>query len=75
MPGVKGLTAAMLGGIGSVPGAVLGGLLLGVVEAIAPSLLGMSAQIKDLLVFGILVLVLLFRPGGVFGENMAEKGV
>ncbi len=73
LPGVKGLTAAMLGGIGSVPGAVLGGLLLGIVEAIVPSVLGMSAQLKDVLVFGILVLVLLFRPGGFFREITAEK--
>jgi len=72
-PGIKGLTAAALGGLGNVPGAMFGGLLLGIIEAVAPSLLGLSAQLKDVIIFGILVLVLLFRPGGVLGENIAEK--
>lgn len=72
-PGIKGLTAAALGGLGNVPGAMLGGLLLGIVESVAPSLLGLSAQLKDVIIFGILVLVLLFRPGGVLGESVAEK--
>ena len=78
-PGVKAFTAAVLGGIGSVPGALLGGLLLGVFESIGPNLvldgLGIPAanQLKDAIAFTMLVLVLIFRPQGILGEKLAEK--
>lgn len=78
-PGIKAFTAAVLGGIGSVPGALLGGLLLGVVESIGPNLvldgLGIPAanQLKDVIAFTMLVLVLIFRPQGILGEKLAEK--
>lgn len=78
-PGIKAFTAAVLGGIGSVPGAMLGGLLLGVFEAIGPNLvldgLGVPGanQLKDAIAFTMLVLVLIFRPQGIMGEKLAEK--
>ena len=78
-PGIKAFTAAVLGGIGSVPGAVLGGLFLGVIESVGPALilggLGIPAtnQLKDMLAFAMLVLVLIFRPQGILGEKLADK--
>lgn len=79
VPGIKAFTAAVLGGIGSIPGAALGGLLLGVIEAVGPPLflegLGIPGahQLKDVSAFLILVLVLIFRPQGLIGERLAEK--
>lgn len=78
-PGLKAFTAAVLGGIGNVPGAMLGGLFLGVVESIGPGLflegLGIPAayQLKDAIAFTLLVLVLIFRPTGILGERVSEK--
>lgn len=78
-PGLKAFTAAVLGGIGSVRGAFIGGLLLGVIESIFPNLilegLGIPAanQLKDAFGFTMLVLILIFRPQGIFGEKLAEK--
>jgi len=78
-PGLKAFTAAVLGGIGSIPGAMLGGLFLGVFESVGPNLflegLGIPAayQLKDVIAFTMLVLVLMFRPQGIMGEKLAEK--
>lgn len=78
-PGVKAFTAAVLGGIGSVPGAMLGGLFLGLVESLGPNLvlegLGIPGanQLKDAIAFTMLVLVLIFRPQGILGERLSEK--
>lgn len=78
-PGIKAFTAAVLGGIGNVPGAMVGGLFLGVIESVGPSLfldgLGIPApyQLKDAIAFIMLVLVLIFRPTGILGEKLAEK--
>jgi branched-chain amino acid transport system permease protein len=78
-PGIKAFTAAVLGGIGSITGAALGGLILGILEAVFPFLLlnGIHApspnQLNDVIAFSILVLVLLFRPGGILGTGEAEK--
>ncbi|MGD9093939.1 MAG: branched-chain amino acid ABC transporter permease [Anaerolineales bacterium] len=78
-PGIKAFTAAVLGGIGSIPGAAIGGLVLGLVESIGPSLflegLGIPAphQLKDVIAFVMLVLVLIFRPQGILGERLTEK--
>jgi branched-chain amino acid transport system permease protein len=80
IPGIKAFTAAVLGGIGSVTGAAVGGLILGVVESVAPVLLlaGFHVpapnQLRDVVAFSILVLVLIFRPGGIFGSGEPERG-
>ena len=78
-PGLKAFTAAVLGGIGSIPGAAVGGLFLGLIESLGPSLflqgLGIPAphQLKDVIAFVMLVLVLIFRPQGILGERLTEK--
>ena len=78
-PGIKAFGAAVLGGIGSVPGAMLGGLFLGVVESVGPALfldgIGIPApyQLRDLIAFTLLIMVLIFRPYGIMGERMAKK--
>jgi branched-chain amino acid transport system permease protein len=78
IPGLKAFTAAVLGGIGSVPGAMVGGLFLGLIEAVGPNLFlsgfGVPAanQLKDVVAFTLLVLVLLFRPSGILGERGAR---
>lgn len=72
-PGIKAFTAAVLGGIGNIPGAMMGGLLLGMIESIAPSLLGIPSQLEDVIAFGILILILIFRPTGILGEVLSEK--
>ncbi|WP_028321170.1 branched-chain amino acid ABC transporter permease [Desulfatiglans anilini] len=71
IPGIKAFTAAVLGGIGNVPGAMLGGLFLGLAEAFG--VLFMPAQYKDVIAFALLVLVLIFRPRGILGEVVSEK--
>jgi branched-chain amino acid transport system permease protein len=73
IPGIKAFTAAVLGGIGNVPGAMLGGFFLGLAESIFPTLLGLDAQLKDVIAFGLLVLVLIFRPTGILGEVLSKK--
>ena len=71
MPGLKAFVAAVLGGIGSLPGAVVGGLILGVIEALVSGFL--SSTFRDAAAFAILILVLLFRPSGIFGRDAQEK--
>jgi branched-chain amino acid transport system permease protein len=73
IPGLKAFTAAVLGGIGNVTGAMLGALLLGLLEAFGPSALGMPTEYKDVIAFSVLVLVLIFRPTGLVGEVLSEK--
>jgi branched-chain amino acid transport system permease protein len=73
IPGLKAFTAAVMGGIGNIPGAMLGGLSLGLLEAVGPAVLGIPFQLKDVVAFTILVLVLIFRPTGLLGEVLAEK--
>ena len=79
IPGIKAFTAAVLGGIGSVPGAALGGLFLGLFESLGPRLvlqgLGIPStyQLKDVIAFVMLVLVLIVRPQGIIGERLAEQ--
>lgn len=72
-PGIKAFTAAVLGGIGNIPGAMAGGLLLGLLESVSPALLGIQTQLQDVVAFGVLVLILIFRPTGIFGEVLAKK--
>ena len=71
MPGLKAFVAAVLGGIGILPGAVVGGLILGVVEALVSGFV--SSTFRDAAAFAILILVLLFKPTGIFGKNTKEK--
>jgi branched-chain amino acid transport system permease protein len=71
IPGIKAFTAAVLGGIGNVPGAMLGGYFLGLAEAFG--VLFMPAEYKDVIAFGLLVLVLIFRPRGILGEVVSER--
>jgi branched-chain amino acid transport system permease protein len=79
IPGIKAFTAAVLGGIGNIPGAMLGGLFLGIFESVGPILildgLGIPApyQLKDVIAFTMLVMVLIFRPSGILGERLATK--
>lgn len=71
LPGIKAFVAAVLGGIGSVPGAMLGGVLLGLIESISKAYI--STELSDAIVFGVLVLVLLVKPSGLLGKNRIEK--
>ncbi|MCC7209033.1 MAG: branched-chain amino acid ABC transporter permease [Anaerolineae bacterium] len=75
LPGIKAFTAAVLGGIGNIPGAMLGGLFLGLVEALGPFALGIAVDYQNVIAFTMLILVLIFRPKGLLGEVLAEKKV
>ncbi len=71
MPGIKAFTAAVLGGIGSIPGAMLGGVLLGVIEIFSKAYI--STQFSDAIVFAVLIIVLLIKPAGLLGKKINEK--
>jgi branched-chain amino acid transport system permease protein len=71
MPGLKAFVAAVLGGIGLIPGAMLGGFIIGMVETVSKAYL--SSQWSDAIVFGILILVLIVKPTGILGKNEREK--
>jgi branched-chain amino acid transport system permease protein len=79
IPGLKAFTAAVLGGIGNIPGAMMGGLVLGLLEAFAASYLSLltggafGAEYKDIFAFSILILILIFRPKGLLGEVVRER--
>jgi branched-chain amino acid transport system permease protein len=79
IPGLKAFTAAVLGGIGNIPGAMMGGLVLGLLEAFAASYLSLltggafGAEYKDIFAFAILILILIFRPKGLLGEIVRER--
>lgn len=73
LPGAKAFTAAVLGGIGNIQGAVLGGLILGFLEVLASGYLPNGAQWRDVIAFSVLIVVLLARPSGLLGEKIAEK--
>lgn len=72
-PGIKAFTAAVLGGIGSIPGAMLGGFILGLAEALGPTLLDLPSQYKDVIAFTLLVLVLIFRPQGILNSELGNE--
>ncbi len=71
MPGIKAFTAAVFGGIGSIPGAFLGGILLGIIESFAKAYI--STQLANSIVFAVLIVVLLVRPAGLLGKYVPEK--
>ena len=71
MPGIRAFTAAVFGGIGSIPGAMLGGILLGIIETLAKAFI--SSQFSDAIVFAVLILVLLVKPSGLLGKYIPEK--
>jgi branched-chain amino acid transport system permease protein len=79
IPGLKAFTAAVLGGIGNIPGAMVGGLVLGLLEAFAASYLSLltggafGAEYKDIFAFSVLILILIFRPKGLLGEVVRER--
>ncbi|OGL08677.1 MAG: ABC transporter permease, partial [Candidatus Rokubacteria bacterium RIFCSPLOWO2_02_FULL_72_37] len=79
IPGLKAFTAAVLGGIGNIPGAMIGGVVLGVLEAFAASYLSLltggafGAEYKDIFAFSVLILILIFRPKGLLGEIVRER--
>ena len=78
-PGLKAFTAAVLGGIGNIPGALLGGMFLGLIESVGPTLfldgleIPSPTQLKDVIAFTLLVLVLIFRPSGILGERVSRR--
>ena len=71
MPGIKAFTAAVFGGIGSIPGAFIGGLLLGIIEIFAKAYI--STQLSDAIVFGVLIVILLIKPTGLLGKKINVK--
>ena len=71
MPGIKAFTAAVFGGIGSIPGALLGGVLLGIIESLAKAYI--STQLANSIVFAVLIITLLVRPAGLLGKYVPEK--
>jgi len=79
IPGLKAFTAAVLGGIGNIAGAMLGGLLLGIIESLGAGYIGdltggfLGSHYQDIFAFAVLILVLLFRPSGIMGERVADR--
>ena len=71
MPGIKAFTAAVFGGIGSIPGAMLGGILIGIIEIFGRAYI--SSELSDAIVFGVLIIVLLVKPSGLLGKKITEK--
>ena len=71
LPGIKAFVAAVLGGIGSIPGAMIGGILLGLIESVSKAYI--STELADAIVFGVLIVVLLFRPSGLLGKKKIVK--
>mgnify|MGYP001728148950 CR=1 FL=1 len=71
LPGIKAFTAAVFGGIGSIPGAFVGGVLLGIIEIFAKAYI--STQLSDAIVFGVLIVVLIVKPDGLLGKHVSEK--
>jgi len=71
LPGIKAFTAAVFGGIGSIPGAFVGGLILGIVESLSSAYI--SSELANAIVFAVLIVVLLIKPTGIFGKKISEK--
>jgi branched-chain amino acid transport system permease protein len=73
VPGIKAFTAAVLGGIGNIQGAMVGGIILGVLESLAAGFIPNGSDWKDVIAFSVLLLILLFKPEGLFGRHVPEK--
>jgi branched-chain amino acid transport system permease protein len=71
MPGLKAFVAAVLGGIGSIPGAMIGGFIMGAAETLTKGFI--SSQLADAIAFGILIVILVVKPSGIMGRNVSEK--
>ena len=71
MPGIRAFTAAVFGGIGSIPGAMIGGILIGIIETFAKRYI--SPQFSDAVVFSVLIIILLVKPAGLLGKQVQEK--
>ena len=71
MPGIKAFVAAVFGGIGSIPGALIGGIVLGIIEILSKAYI--SSQMADAIVFMVLIIVLLVKPTGILGKKIQEK--
>lgn len=71
MPGIKAFIAAVFGGIGSIPGAMIGGILLGIIENLSKAYI--STQVADAIVFASLIIVLILKPTGLLGKKINEK--
>ena len=71
MPGIKAFVAAVFGGIGSIPGAMIGGILLGVIENLSKAYI--SSQLSDAIVFAVLIIILSLKPTGILGKKIREK--
>ena len=71
MPGIRAFTAAVFGGIGSMPGAMLGGILLGIIETLCKKYI--STDFSDAIVFAVLIVILLLKPAGLLGKQVQEK--
>jgi branched-chain amino acid transport system permease protein len=71
IPGLKAFIAAVLGGIGSIPGAMFGGIIMGVAETLTKGFI--SSKLSDAIAFGILIVILILKPAGIFGKNAREK--
>jgi branched-chain amino acid transport system permease protein len=71
MPGLKAFVAAVLGGIGSIPGAMIGGFIMGIAETLTKGFI--SSQLADAIAFGILIIILVVKPTGILGRNVSEK--
>ena len=71
MPGIKAFVAAVFGGIGSIPGAMIGGVLLGVIEILGKAFI--SSEVADAIVFAVLIVVLVVKPTGILGKKINEK--
>ena len=71
MPGIRAFTAAVFGGIGSMPGAMLGGILLGIIETLSKKYI--STDFSDAIVFAVLIIILLLKPAGLLGKQVQEK--
>lgn len=72
-PGIKAFTSAVLGGVGNIPGAMLGGFILGLAEALGPTLVNIPSQYQDVIAFTLLVLVLIFRPQGILSSELGKE--